>query len=147
MRASMSSSYYFEAAGYEFEALMVEVVHRVAAREWGAKSVKFSTMQQDRYEGTDLFILGVPVDITLAFAKKNRTHKVGSLQFDGVTIDFGVRFGNGKVKFETPVLVIGAETAVGITKSNMWVCIDTIKRHVKEILDIGMDGYFDVAEV
>jgi hypothetical protein len=82
----------------------------------------------------------------LAFEKKNKTRKLGALTLNGVTIDFGVRFGNGKADFNLPVLVIGAETAVGITKSNMWVALDTVKSHVREILNKGMDEYFIATE-
>jgi len=142
----MRTSYFFEKSGHEFESRLVDVVLSAATREWGTKSVKFSTSKQDVYEGTDLFVLGVPIDVTLAFAKKNHTRQVGSLQIDGVTVDLGVRYGNGKAIFETPVLVIGAETAVGITKSNMWVALDTIKTHIKDILETGMDEYLLATE-
>ena len=136
------NSYFFEAGGLEFESEMVDIVSSFAKREWGIGAVKFSTAQQDRFEGTDLFVLGVPIDVTLAFAKKNRTRKLGALAINGVTIDFGVRYGNHKSTFKMPVLVIGAESAVGITKSNMWVALDTIKTNIQKILNQGMDEYF-----
>ncbi|MCL2047409.1 MAG: hypothetical protein FWG87_01665 [Defluviitaleaceae bacterium] len=134
--------YFFEAGGYEFESQMTDIVSVFARHVWGNKAVMFSTERQDRYEGTDLFVLGVPLDITLAFDKKNKTRKLSDLTLNGVTISFGVRFGNGKVTFETPVLVVGVETAVGITKGNMWAVLDTIKHNMQKILDIGMDSYF-----
>ncbi|MCL1884457.1 MAG: hypothetical protein FWF81_12010 [Defluviitaleaceae bacterium] len=138
----MKTSYFFETGGLEFECGVVDVVSAFAKREWGNKAVKFSTTQQDRHEGTDFFVLGIPIDITLAFDKKNKTRKVGTLKMDGVTIDFGVRFGNNKAKFKTPVLVIGAEAAIGISKSNMWITLGIIKDNVQKILDMGMDKYF-----
>ena len=70
--------------------------------------------------------------------------ELGNLTLDGVTVDFGLRLGNGKAEFETPVLVIGAKRADGITKRNMWVVLDTIKTYVCEILDTGMGRYYDV---
>jgi len=88
----------------------------------------------------------VPIDFTLAFDKKNKTRRLGSMEFDGVTIDFGIRFGNGKSNFQTPVLVIGAETVLGITKNNMYIALDTIKSNIFTILNQGMDDYFLAAE-
>lgn len=143
---SIRTSYFFESGGFDFESQVVEVVSAFAKREWGAGAVKFSTVQQDRFEGTDLYVLKVPIDITLTFDKKNRTRRLGSLTLDGVTIDFGVRFGNNKATFRTPVLVIGAESAIGITKANMWVVLDAIKNNVQKILDTGMDSYFLATE-
>ena len=140
------NQFFFDVGGYEFESGVVDIVSDFAKSEWGNKSIQFSTVQQDRYEGTDVFVLGVPIDITLAFEKKNKTRKLGALSLNGVTIDFGLRFGNGKAKFQTPVLVIGAETAIGISKSNMWAALDTIKYHVREILNKGMDAYFLATE-
>ena len=140
------NSYFFEAGGLEFESEIVDIVSAFANREWGIGAVKFSTKQQDHFEGTDLFVLGVPIDITLAFGKKNRTRRLGTLTLDGVTIDFGVRFGNHKANFKVPVLVIGAESVIGITKSNMWVALDTIKTNIGAILNKGMDDYFLATE-
>ena len=144
---SIRNQYFFEAGGHEFESGVVDIVSSFARREWGVGAVKTSTVQQDRYEGTDVFVLGVPIDITLAFEKKNKTRRLDALTLNGVTIDFGVRFGNAKVTFDMPVLVIGAETAVGITKSNMWAALDTFKVNVQEILNKGMDEYFLATEI
>jgi len=142
----VQDSYFFESGGYEFESGVVGVVSAFAKREWGNDAVKYSTVQQDRYEGTDLFVLGVPIDITLAFEKKNKTRRLETLELEGVTIDLGIRYGNGKAKFKTPVLVIGAETALGITKRNMWYVLDVIKSNVLKILNLGMDKYLLAAE-
>ena len=143
----MNNRYYFESSGYEFESYLSEFITLFARREWGSSAVKFSTDRQDRFEGTDIFVLGIPVDITLDFARKNKTRLLGSLELDGVTIDLGIRFGNGRADFKTPVLVIGAESACGITKQNMWVTLDTIKSNILNILDLAMDKYLQVAEV
>ena len=143
---AMNERYFFEAGGYEFESEMADYLTLFARREWGSSAVKFSTARQDRFEGTDIFVLGIPIDITLDFAGKNKTKRLGTLELDGVTIDLGVRFGNGRAKFKTPVLVIGAETALGITKQNMWITLDIIKSNISQILDLGMDSYFQVVE-
>ena len=143
---SMNKRYFFETDGLEFESSVVEIVSLFAKCEWGTAAVRFSTERQDRFEGTDLFVLGVPIDITLAFDRKNKTRNLGSISLDGVTIDFGVRFGNGKASFKTPVLVIGAETALGINRGNMWAVLDAVKSNIQEILDIGMDKYLLATE-
>ena len=140
------NSYFFNAGGHEFESDILDILSDFAKCEWGSSAVKFSTMQQDRYEGTDVYVLGVPIDITLAFERKNRTRKLGTLTLDGVTIEFGVRFGNHKAKFKMPVLVIGAETAIGITKNNMWITLDIIKDNIQKILNMGMDKYLLATE-
>jgi hypothetical protein len=139
-------SYFFESGGYEFESEIVDIVSTFARNEWGKNAVKFSTERQDRFEGTDLFVLGIPIDVTLAFEIKNKTRRLGEWSLNGVTVDFGIRFGNGKAHFKTPVLVIGAETAVGITKSNMWATLDTIKSNIHKILNAGMDEYLLATE-
>ena len=132
---------YLHSLGNEFESELIHIASTYARKTWGVGSIKLSSARQDRFEGTDLFVLGIPVDVTLAFSRKNRTRKLGVLNFDGVTVEFGIRFGNGKVKFQTPVLVIGAETTTGITKSNMWVVVDAIRSRIGEILDQSMDQY------
>ena len=144
---AMNERYFFETSGYEFESEMADFLTLFARGEWGNSAVKFSTARQDRFEGTDIFVLGIPIDITLDFAGKNKTKKLGTIKLDGVTIDLGVRFGNGVAKFKTPVLVIGAETAGGITNHNMWITLDIIKANIIKILDMGMDKYFQVVEV
>jgi hypothetical protein len=136
---SVQNRYFFETGGHAFESEIVDIVSAFAQRIWGAKAVKFSSQRQDRFEGTDMYVLGVPMDVTLAFDKKVRTRKLGELPLDGVTISFGVRFGNGRVSFKTPVLVVGAD---GITNGNMWLTMDIIKANIQEILDTGMDNYF-----
>ena len=141
----MNSIFRFS-CGMEFESILLDTMYSFARKEWGISSVKFSTERQDKFEGTDITLLGVPIDITLAFDKKKKTRNLGNVNKDGVTISFGVRFGNAKANFSMPVLVIGAETAFETTKENMWVMLDTIKTHIKEILDIGMDKYFLATE-
>lgn len=142
----MKNKFFFETGSREFEYGIVDVVSTFAEREWGTGAVKISTAHQDRYEGTDLYVLGVPIDVTLAFDRKNKTRKLGAINLDGITIDFGIRFGNRKANFKIPVLVIGAETSLGITLNNMWVVLDIIKSNIQEILNIGMDKYLLATE-
>ena len=146
LQFAMKTSYFFDASGYEFESGVVDVVQSFATREWGAGAVKFSTARQDRHEGTDLFVLGVPIDVTLAFERKNNTRRLGDLSVEGIIIEFGVRFGNHRVDFNMPVLVIGAVSAVSITKANLWLVLDIIRENITEILNFGMDEYFIATE-
>ena len=140
-------NYFFDNGGHTFEAGVVDIVLSFAKSEWGHGAVKFSTMKQDFCEGTDVSVLGVPIDVTLAFGKKNKIRELGALVLDGLRIVFGVRFGNSKADFETPVLVIGAETAIGIKRSNMMITLDIIKDNIRKILNIGMDEYFLATEI
>ena len=143
---NMNKRYFFEAGGHDFESGITDIISLFAQREWGTTAFRFSTERQDRYEGTDLFVLGIPIDVTLAFDRKKSTNRLETINLDGVTIDFGIRFGNDKAGFKTPVLVIGAETAAGINRNNMWVVLDTIKSNIHEILNVGMDKYLDATE-
>jgi hypothetical protein len=138
------SPYFYESTGHEFEGEVISILSAFARAEWGKDAVQFATEKQDKHEGTDLFILKTPIDVTLDFEQKNRMRKLGNIKLDGITIEFGIRFGNSKANFKTPVLVIGATSAVEITKSNMWYTLDVIKSHVRNILDVGMDKYFAV---
>ena len=146
MGTNINNRYFFESGGHTFESEIVDIVSTFSKRIWGNNAIRFSTEYQDKYEGTDVFVLGVPIDVTIDFNKKNKTRRLGELALDGTTISFGVRFGNGKATFKTPVLVVGAETAVGITNGNMWIALDTIKSNIQEILNTGMDNYFLATE-
>jgi len=132
----------FANTGGELEESFVDIVCVFAKSEWGNDTVKLCTVRQDRFEGTDLYVLGVPIDITMAYSRKNKMKELSYRVYEGVTIDFGLRIGNGKVTFETPVLVIGIETALGICKHNLGVVMETIKTHISDILNVGMDEYF-----
>lgn len=142
----MRDKYSFESGGNEFEADMVDVISHYAQKEWGNSSITVSTMNQDRYEGTDVFVLGVPVDVTINYQNKRHTRKLTEMLFDGITVEFGLRTGNGRKTFKTPVLVVGVEAAAGITFGNMWAVIDSVKGKIGDILDTGMDEYFAATE-
>jgi len=138
----MFDRYFFERGGHDFESSMVEVIHQYARSAWGKGAITASTMKQDQFEGTDIFVLGVPVDITLAYEQKRQTRKLAQMSFDGITVEFGLRRGNGKSIFKTPVLVIGIEAAAGISYSNMQAVLGTIKHRIGDVINAGMDEYF-----
>ena len=102
-----------------------------------------TTVKEDLYEGTDCKVLDVPIDITVNFSGKNRTWRSRTeIILDLCTIKFGVRYGNGKVDFEEPVLVIGVESHIDI-RTFMGNIIDSVKKQISKILDTGMDIYID----
>jgi len=138
------SIYFFEKSslGIEFETDMVEVISSFAKKTWGTSSVKFTTTKQDRYEGTDLFVLGIPVDITTAYKTKKRMKHLKKIVRNGMVFELGLRYGNEYCTFKTPVLVIGVKTEYcEITKANSWCVLGDIKANIEEVLNIGMDKY------
>ena len=139
--------FYFDATGYCFEADIIEEMGKFAVKEWGTKSFRFSTFSEDRYMGVDCYVLGVPVDVTLAYENKRRMKRlVYTLSYDGIEISFGVRYGNGRTVFEQPVLVIGVSNALGVKNSNLRYIIDNVKDNFREILNSGMDLYFETVD-
>lgn len=136
--------YFFETTGLEFETEIIDKISLFSLKEWGVGAFKMSTLAEDRFEGADCFVLGIPIDITLAYEQKKRMKRLNcQLIFDGITVEFGVRFGNSQVQFDTPVLVIGVGSSLGVNKGNMWYALDMIKTNLKQILDTGMDAYFE----
>ena len=136
-----------ESTGIEFEDRIIEKCGCVCIERWGAGAFSISTVSEDKLKGTDFFVLGVPIDVTLNI--KNKTHTTVSdftIDLGFVKVTFGVRFGNGRVKFETPVLVLGFETLLD-RKDVMKLTNLISKSELIEILNKGMDFYFEtVAE-
>lgn len=82
--------------GKEFEDEFLSVIREKL-------SCKKSSEEDDRYQGTDLRIEGIPCDVTFFYSGKNYCQKVGD--FKGWTL--GIRTSNGHCRFKEPVLVIG----------------------------------------
>jgi hypothetical protein len=120
-------------------------VCRFSKEEWGVGAFRFSTEREDKIEGADMYVLGVPIDFTLCIGKATRMRKIKTtIKIDGYAFEFGVRYGNAYHTYAQPVLVIGVEGGTKITKSNAYVLVDSIKRNCKNILNTAMDCYFDV---
>ena len=135
-------------SGEKLEEMLMDEISRFAIKNWGKGAFKFSAIKQDRLDGVDFFVLGVPVDVTLNYNRKNRMRKLDiSLSFEGISVDFGIRFGNGKAQFKTPVLVIGIDSALRLTHSNMAGEIGLLRDGLDQILNSGMDAYFDACDV
>src|SRR5699024_10710162 len=90
-----------------------------------------STQDQDLYEGTDCFVDGVPIDITLNQNKRSMKF-LDRFILEGLTVNVFLRFGCGRRTFCKPVLVIQFET-YGL-RERMEIC-DLIEDNLnKEIL-------------
>ena len=72
----------------------------------GLPGYKLSSAEQDRKWGTDFFYYGVPIDITLNPNKNNVTFSETYIDILVCKIYVGFRTGNGKARFEHPVLVL-----------------------------------------
>lgn len=103
--------------------------------------VRKSNVIEDLFEGTDMFIDGIRVDITLNDEKKGTLKFIESAQFKNVKVDFSVRTGNGRNEFNEPVVVIRFETNVPITKRNCDSFVQN-KIDIYELQDI-MGRIFD----
>lgn len=92
---------YFESELYD----RMEMVSNLDVAKKNHIEIKKSTKKQDEEEGTDLFVTGIPVDLTIN-QDKNYTQWMDSMQASYSTIDFGIRAGNGKVNFKNGVVVV-----------------------------------------
>ena len=135
-----------DSLGIEFEDSISEKIGTFSAKIWGNKSFVISSMKADQFEGTDFTLLGIPVDVTLNFDNKNYMRKMSTtLDIDVCNVNFGIRYGNGKVKFEHPVLVIGFDFA-SIAKNNINTLVELCNSSLRNILETGMDLYLDTVE-
>lgn len=120
---------------------------------------RFATVEEDKFFGTDAFMYGLPVDFTRNIKGKNHTTILdASVDLPGVgKVTFGIRTGNGRVKFETPVLVIGVNLNTGseddggfiegsMLKFSLSHLIDAVKKQVQQIIDIGSGAYWDYCD-
>jgi hypothetical protein len=93
--------YFFETTGYEFENEFTEKISEFSLNTWGKGAFQATTMAEDKYQGIDCYVLGVPMDVTLNFDNKIKMKNLDyRLTFLGVEVNFGIRYGNCKVKFE-----------------------------------------------
>ena len=99
--------------------------------------------------GTDLYVYGLPIDLTYNFRGKDHMSILpGAVELmPGIKIRFGVRTGNthlGHTKFAVPVLVIGIDGANDLIVRG-WM--DTLTRlfseKIDEIIEVGQSGYWD----
>ena len=135
------AKYSWELPGLEFESDLVELISNVSKKEWGVSAFLQSTRQQDIKEGTDCVVLGVPIDVTLNFDKKNKMWDSAQIFDLGLCrIRFGVRYGNDKRSFAVPTLVIGIESYSSV-KTWLVNILDEVKKYIKEILENGIDLY------
>lgn len=89
--------------GKYIEAYTLEVFE-----DYFGSSFRRSTNEEDLYLGTDCFIGGVPIDITMN-PDKNRCKFIKKYMLEGITVNVLKRFGNGRQTFNRPVLVFHFE--------------------------------------
>ena len=142
----MYSLYSSATMSKRFEDDILEAVSSFARRMWGPAAVKLSTERQDKHEGTDISVLGVPIDVTLNYGMKDKMRQVDEIRLDWLTVRLGIRFGNKYADFRTPVLVIGVESLAEIYMGNLWLAIDALKERIGDILEAGFDRYFVATE-
>lgn len=90
--------------GRYIEAFTLEVFE-----DYFGSSFRRSTNEEDLYLGTDCFIGGIPVDITLN-PNKNEVKFIKKYMLEGITVNVLKRYGNGFGNFKRPVLVFHFET-------------------------------------
>ncbi len=109
---------------------------------------RWSTKEEDTKQGTDAFIYGLPVDFTCNFKNKDSMHdlKVG-IRIPGVcNIHFGVRTGNWRFNFETPVLVIGFDTGKRLKQREVKTIVGTISCWINDIIETGSSAYWQYCD-
>lgn len=130
--------------GKEFEGELIEKISYTFKEE-----DCFSTEQQDLFDGTDIFIYGIPCDFTYNFAGKDHMEILpeGLELAPGIEVRFGVRTGNshnGYTQFKTPVLVIGFEGVDDeIIRNWMEKIVDRFVGKIHDIIEVGQSQYWD----
>lgn len=84
------------------------------------EDIQNASVTEDRYAGTDLFLCGVPVDITEYPAGKNCYTPLFSVNCGVFQFSAGIRTGNGRVWFDRPVLVLGFELYPAPRRGKEW---------------------------
>jgi len=125
--------------GKELEDEVSFVMKKIGVSKIGSK--------EDKEQGTDIVIYGVPCDITCDYYGKDHMEKLPKvLDLKHIRISYGVRTGNnhnGFTKFDIPVLVIGIDAPIEYVKNYFDTIIDDIKRNLDEVVDMGQSQYFD----
>lgn len=122
-----SFSYYFKKKGL----LTKEIFRR-------------SNKDEDVTLGTDAFVYGLPIDFTCNFSGKNHTEVLNTaISLSGIgSIRFGIRTGNGRTKFEKPVLIIGIDTDQYLRKNQIVHVVDAVSSKIERIIEVGSDAYW-----
>lgn len=131
--------------GKEFEDTISAAFYEYFRRRGAEKDCKQVTgTLSDYYGGTDLEIMGVPVDVTYYFKGKDHTVILPSeVETPVSTIKYGVRTGNGHVKFQQPVLVIGVDEEDSFIRMFLERLAECVKHMARKILETGFDAYWD----
>lgn len=103
---------------------------------------------EDKFAGTDVICMGIPMDVTHHFAGKNHTIVYQQFNIDcGLfTLQFGIRTGNGCATFKKPVVVVGIDEESSMIAKYITNYMDAIRKNLDEIMDTVMDVYYDYCD-
>ena len=98
-----------------------------------------ATVEQDRYQGTDLFYYGVPIDITYS---RTKDHLLPGTQkaLPGYNAWTALRTGSNYHKFEQPVIILG------YCSLELDIAIDQVQDHAEKILELLADEYWQLMD-
>lgn len=102
----------------------------------------------DKFQGTDLFIWGIPCDFTYDIMGKDNMDLLDEevRLLSDCTLKFGVRTGNshnGYTPFETPVLVIGVQASDWYIGRYATKIALAFKKRLHDIIDVAQSAYWD----
>lgn len=137
---------FHDTVGSLFEEELSEAIGTFSMKEWGKGAFVSSSIVEDQHQGIDFTVLGVPMDVTLNVAGKNRTRWFSQkIDLGFGKVNFGFRTGNGKVTFDKPVLILGFNIGE-IRKGEVGYLVKSFAYQLQEILNCGMDLYLDAEE-
>ncbi len=110
---------------------------------------RWAVQDADRKSGINAFIYGLPCTFTTFPNDFDSAHtrRVGELDLnEGVKVRFGVKLGNGRVKYGVPILVIGVDTGHMGTQYVSKMTIDRIIRKIRtnlaQVIEVGQSAYW-----
>ncbi len=134
--------------GFEFEDEVVSVFKKYSEKMGTLRYFKeVSGTDLDTKQGTDLFVDGIPVDITSNFSEKRKMITLeDEVDVNGTAIKFGIRLGNGHITFKTPVMVVGIDASASFLNSYMDIIISEFAAKVDQIMDIINQRFYDYCD-
>lgn len=131
--------------GFDYEANMGQIFSH-SLRKYPGLFQDVRGTDEDILRGTDYIINTCRVDFTMYFQGKDNViqlPEVIALKNSGVDLKLGIRTGNGKVKFEEPVLVIGIDLIPSVYRYLEERISEDIEKISDTLLDI-MEDFYDL---
>lgn len=107
---------------------------------FGFKDTRDSEL--DSKQGTDFLYRKIPFDITTDFSGKKDTMSIGyqkMFSLSGTLVYIGIREGNGRIKFDTPVVVIGVIFSLDVSYFEMETVAIKFDKNWNKIFDLCSD--------